>query len=456
MKRRVAVLLFAVVAAVGLCLTPATAGESHHGTRRFLVVDDDLGRRHHGKCKFGRARFQTISAAVAVADPGATILVCPGLYRETVKVDKKGLTILGARFGQDARGRDGDGKGESIVQAVTVDAKGVVQLLEDGITWDGFVIRGRGANGPRPVATSPGMYTAPNRSGYSIRNTVFLDNGLGIHLGSNGTRPTTICRNHFIANNEFEGPGAGNAIFSNEGARHVLITDNRFEDHNGAAILFADEAPGRIRQEDIRVEHNKSVDDRTFAAFYATSRLRLIANRAKARVNDPQFRGDANRVSAIFIGARNHDVVVQKNRVESASGNGIDVTNSAEPKHQPPLAPAAPTNVVVAKNRVEHVQRSGLHLAVGSRGVLVRGNTALNNQLDCQDEAPRAANRWEANTGRSSQPSGLCSAPTGTVAPDHTSGGHTSKGDRHKQRPKRHHGKQHRAKPCVCALPWRF
>ena len=62
MKRRVAVLLFAVVAAVGLCLAPAGAGESHHGKRRLLVVDDDFGRRHHGKCKFGRARFATNAA----------------------------------------------------------------------------------------------------------------------------------------------------------------------------------------------------------------------------------------------------------------------------------------------------------------------------------------------------------------------------------------------------------
>jgi Right handed beta helix region len=452
MKRRVAVLLFAVVAAVGLGLVPAGAGESHHGKRRPLVVDDDYGRHHHARCQFGPASFPTISAAVAVAHPGATILVCPGLYQETVEVRQKGLTILGARFGQDARGRDGDGKAESVVEAVTATAKGVVQLLGDGITWDGFVIRGLGVDDPGHPRTSPGMYTAPNRSGYSIRNTVFLENGLGIHLGSDGTRPTTICQNHFVANNEFEGPGAGNAIYSDEGASQVLILENRFEDHNGAAILFADEAPGRIRQQDIRVEGNKSIDDRTFAAFYATSRLRLVANWAKARVDDPRFPGDANRVSAIFIGARNHDVVVKKNRVASASGNGIDVTSSPEPNHRPPLGPAAPRNVVVAKNRVGHVQRAGLHLATGARGVLVRGNTALDNQLDCQDEAPRAANRWEANLGRTSQPSGLCSPPTGMAAP-----GHASPGGHHRQRHQRYHGKPYRPNPCAaCGLPRRY
>lgn len=73
-----------------------------------------------------------------------------------------------------------------------------------------------------------------------IRDTIFEDNGIGLYLGSRGDRTTIVCRNRFIANNEFEGTGGANGIYSDEGAQDVLITSNRFEGHNTSAIFFAD------------------------------------------------------------------------------------------------------------------------------------------------------------------------------------------------------------------------
>ena len=108
------------------------------------------------------------------------------------------------------------------------------------------------------------------------------------------------------------------------------------------------------------IEHNRSVDDKTFASIFNSSRVRVTWNWIRARVNDPQF---PERVSAIFIGARNDDIVVQRNKVKSASGNGIDVTNSGERG----TAPAAPTNVVVRKNKVEHAQLSGIEVSATGR-----------------------------------------------------------------------------------------
>src|SRR5262245_55236633 len=54
-----------------------------------LLVDDD-------RAQFRNAPFTTISAAVAAASPGDTIKVAPGLYQESVLVNKT-LTLLGAR-----------------------------------------------------------------------------------------------------------------------------------------------------------------------------------------------------------------------------------------------------------------------------------------------------------------------------------------------------------------------
>jgi pectin methylesterase-like acyl-CoA thioesterase len=53
----------------------------------MLIVDDD-------KMQCPNAQFMSINAAVLAASPGATIRVCPGVYRESVLVDKA-LTLQG-------------------------------------------------------------------------------------------------------------------------------------------------------------------------------------------------------------------------------------------------------------------------------------------------------------------------------------------------------------------------
>jgi nitrous oxidase accessory protein NosD len=427
MKRRAAVLLFAVAAAIGLCLGPAGATGRHHHGHRVLVVDNE---HRHRSCLGTRDPFDTIQGAVVAARIGATIWVCPGLYQETVKVDKQGLTLKGANAGRDAT-RSGRHR-ESIVSPANPDPDpvGTVQLLADDITWDGFTILGHDK-----AENGPGMYTSPAHSGYLIRDTIFHDNGVGLHLGSSGRHPTFVCRNRFIANNESKTALGGYGIFSDEGAQQVLITYNRFEGHNGAAIFFADRgAP----QQTLLIDHNKSVDDLSFATIYGSTHVRLTHNSARARVGDTEFPGPA---SAIFIGARNDDVVVHQNRVHSASGNGIDVTDSAEPNLG--LKDEPPTSVVVSKNKAEHAQLAGLHMATGTAGVQVTGNTALDNgKWDCQDESTGSGtlgtgNTWQDNLGVHNFPSSLCSPPAPTDQPGHGKGHH-------------HHKKHKKQDPCTC------
>jgi hypothetical protein len=291
MKRRAAVVVFAVVAAISLFLAPAYASGHHHhghGHGRVLVVDNE---HRHRSCLGTRNPFQTIQSAIDDEDagPGATIWVCPGLYEETVKVATPHLTLKGANAGRDATGPDRHR--ESVVH--NPDPKGTeptVQLLADGITWDGFTILGT-AN----KENGPGMVTSEQHSGYLIRDTIFVDNGVGLDLGASGKDPSYVCRNRFVANNEFTA-GGGYDIFSERGAQQVLITYNRFEGHNGAGVFFADRGH---TQRDLLIDHNKSVNDLSFATLYNTSRVRLTHNSATARVGDTKFPGPA---SAIFIG----------------------------------------------------------------------------------------------------------------------------------------------------------
>jgi hypothetical protein len=425
MKRRAAVVVFAVVAALSLCLAPAYATGRHHGGHgRVLVVDNE---HRHRSCLGTRRPFDTIQGAVDVARAGATIWVCPGLYEETVRVETPRLTLKGANAGRDAT-RSGRHR-ESVVSHL--DPEGTVQLLADDITWDGFTIRGFAQK-----ENGPGMVTSERHSGYLIRDTIFVDNGVGLDLGASGEHPSFVCRNRVVANNEFTA-GGGYGVFSERGARRVLITYNRFEGHNSAGIFFGDRGH---TQRDLLIDHNKSVDDLSFATLYNSSRVRVTNNSATAGVGDAKFPGPA---SAIFIGARNDRVLAHRNRVHAASGNGIDVTPSAEPNQGKDDAP--PTNITVSRNTAEHAELAGLHMATGTLGVSVTANTALDNlKWDCQDESTGTgtagtANTWQGNVGRTAQPATICSPPV----PDDTPG---DDGRHHHKK----HKKKHKQDPCTC------
>jgi nitrous oxidase accessory protein NosD len=386
---------------------------------------------------------------VNAADPGDRIRVCPGTYAETVTVATPRLTIEGAKAGTDARRRSQTH--ESIVTANS--AGGVVRLLADDIVWDGFLVADN--------LQGPGVYTSPEASGYHIRNTVFNDNGLGLYLNSSGEHESKVRYNRFTANNEFEDPIAGNGIYSDQGARCILIADNLFERHNGAGILFADSGNP---QECVRVERNKSIDDRTFAAFFASANVRLVANTIKSR------RDDAVPGSAIFIGARNNGVVVKRNHIKSAGGNGIDVRDTGGNG----LPGTPPRNVDVLKNKVRKARLNGIDVAATGAGEYeVRANLSVHNRqvgvhagprtddavfayntalangvLDCQDESvgdgtAGTDNTWRRNVGKRDDPNGIC---------------HPHRKHRHHKHHKRHKQRHHRDDDGRCAhhLPWRF
>jgi len=435
MKRRVAVMLGAVLCAVGLSM-----GSTRAAT--VLLVDNDTVL---DGCDAGADPFGTIQEAVDAAGPGARIRVCPGTYDETVTVaaGKYDLTVEGAKAGIDARWRSQTG--ESIVTSDS--PEGVVRLLADNVVWDGFQVFDN--------IEGPGIYTSPDASGYVIRNTVFLDNGLGLYLNASGEALTKVLHNRFTANNEFEDPTAGNGIYSDQGARCVLIADNLFERHNGAGILFADSGKP---QHCITVERNKSIDDRTFAAFYASSHVRLVANFVRGR------RGDPTPGSAIFIGAGNKDVVVKRNHVESAGGNGIDVRDTGgDGRDGDP-----PRNVDVLKNKVRKAGQHGIDVAASGVGeyevrsnltvrnvlvgvhawpqtddVVFAHNLALGNRvLDCEDESvgdgtAGTDNTWRRNVGDRDAPGGIC---------------HPHRHDKPKPKHKKRHKHKPKPKPCY---PWR-
>ena len=75
----------AVAAASTIVMSPAVDAAAEP---RMIVVDDD-------GLQCGDADFDNVSEAVARANAGDTVKVCPGVYREFVRVDRP-LTLAGA------------------------------------------------------------------------------------------------------------------------------------------------------------------------------------------------------------------------------------------------------------------------------------------------------------------------------------------------------------------------
>ena len=111
----------ATYASVLLCFGAAPA------FARTLVVDND-----GAECP--KAEYNTIQQAVAAAEPGDKILVCPGLYTGTVLVTESNLRI-------EARGAPG----EVVLQGTgAVGELGFVLLNTTGVVLQGFSVQGFG------------------------------------------------------------------------------------------------------------------------------------------------------------------------------------------------------------------------------------------------------------------------------------------------------------------------
>jgi hypothetical protein len=144
-------------------------------------------------------------------------------------------------------------------------------------------------------------------------------------------------------------------------------------------------------------------------------------------------------------------VIVRWNKVEHAEF-GLEVSASGAGEYQ------------LLGNR-SRINKVGIHhLGTKARGVIVKGNTAVENAIDCQDESKPPANHWQENVGATSAPEepALCSVPSGMRQTGYDSAGHGKDHDKrqHKKHRKHHKktekDKKHPQDPCVCTLPWRF
>lgn len=173
---------------------------------------------------------ESIQQAVLAAQPGTTIQVMPGTYRETVYIDKDGVRLIGII--QESRRPVLDGEGK---------LNDAILFSGNNIVVENFTITRYKGNGI--------MSQAGNN--WEIRNNLIIDTGVyGIfpQLGQNGVIEHNVVSgiedaaiyvgmsdNVHVAHNDVFDSVAGIEI---ENSRHCIVESNRVYNNTGGILAF--------------------------------------------------------------------------------------------------------------------------------------------------------------------------------------------------------------------------
>lgn len=206
-----------------------------------LFVDDDHVQNPS-------ALYSTINSALADANPGDTISVSPGTYREWVIVDKAGINLIGPNAGIDGTGVRGSEaritapyfdtfelgpgvNGNGTGNGTAVNGSGhLINVIADDVTIDGFLLDG--AASAAEIKLNPAL--KPTASIKNACGTIeaskgianYLDLGAGVAIGN-----LTI-QNNIIKNLGGDAISLNNSVDGGSIA-HNLISDYGLE--NGKA-----------------------------------------------------------------------------------------------------------------------------------------------------------------------------------------------------------------------------
>ncbi|MBX5480571.1 MAG: right-handed parallel beta-helix repeat-containing protein [Myxococcaceae bacterium] len=367
-----------VVGAIGLICTAFPTSANGKGT---IFVDDD-----HQQCK--QAQFTSIQAAVLAAPSGGHIHVCPGLYPETVTVDRP-LRIEGA--GPAPAQRTGDPLTEAVVQ--TPDRGFHVLASDSEVT--GFTVFG-------DASMTIGIDVSPFGTGNTVRRNFVRGHVIGVELSVGGPdrRPS------LIADNRIEDSSFGIAIDDNLGPAPDVTPAELTIRHN----TLSNDATGILlqRMRGVQVKGNTLTDfsqgidvrqsteisvlqnDLETGGFSATGiSLRndtfdtVFGNEVRGRFNGPA-------VAGIHLDGSQNDLVAN-NRIRRMRGDGVLLSTTSH-------------NVVLL-NRSDENGNDGIQLQDSPENQLLLNAMHDNAVFDAADDN-RDDNVWEHNRCDTDSPPG--------------------------------------------------
>src|SRR5215510_11484048 len=235
----------------------------------------------------------SIQAAVNAAAAGDTIMVCAGVFNETVTVNKT-LILRGAQHGVDARTRSVAAANESVV-------RGSFNIQTDNVVIDGFKITG---------ATGPGVKLSGVNfdDDVQVRNSIISDNTVGIYFNNRG--PGVTVRFNLFDSNNRAGANTGIGIFGDTGTDHLLVGSNKFTGQTNAALYFNG---GQVITD---ITNNQFVNDSSII-LSRVSGPNIIRNTITGA------NSDAIKIVSGVDGAR-----VSCNRIENSAGSALRLVGS--------------------------------------------------------------------------------------------------------------------------------
>ena len=305
---------------------------------------------------------KTISKAVQKAAAGATIVVDPGTYSESVNVTKK-LTIKASRKAPDLLTcNDNRTDADPATFAIIEPPQGYpgFSLQAAGITIDGFIIQNADNTVQNVLGGGVGIFTSPSFSGYVIQNNLFQDNSAGIYLGSSGT--TTVSGNCFRDNNNGFGfaPIAGDGIYSDMGLKSASISQNHFWDHQSDDLVLTGSTvnPTVVTT---TVSGNISGSSAGFLTVLLSKGTVVSSNIIKNTTDS-----SSDDSAAILFWGTNTAFSIKSNIIQNGAGNGIEfdqINGLSGSGSYPPLYDGPNTGGTVSSNIVQQMGFDGLYAA---------------------------------------------------------------------------------------------
>ncbi|MFC0629186.1 right-handed parallel beta-helix repeat-containing protein [Kribbella deserti] len=295
-------------------------------------------------------RAATIGDALAAARPGDTVLVSPGVYRESVQVDKAGVTVRGTD--RNSVVIDGEGlRSNGIV--VTADRVVVENLTVRGHNLNGVLVTGmrddsgglaRGSDGYHRL--DPAKF--PPVKGFAVRYVTAANNGLygvyafdafdgvieqsyasghadsGFYVGQ--CKPCRIVVRDNVG--EFNAVGYEQANASQE----VYVVRNRFSHNRVGLTILSDYQEAFVPQQDAVIAGNlvtANSEPKTPAQADGAFGVGIgVAGGQRNQVRNNRV--TAHPAAGIAIGS-SEDIAPIRNRLTGnvAEGNALDLAYTA-------------------------------------------------------------------------------------------------------------------------------
>jgi parallel beta-helix repeat protein len=320
---------------------------------------------------------QSIQAAVNAANPGDTIRVASGTFRESVEVTKS-LTILGS------------GQGSTVVQPPASPAaqSPICQDPQNPSPQDGFCIHGtfdQNMNVVTPVANV-------RVSGFTVKNF----SGVGIVFF--GASSPQVDNNTVVNNGEY-------------GAAAFVSTNDRFTGNvankNGEAGIYVGDSPGA----NAVISNNQAANNANFGIFVRDASGASAANPGK--VTENLLRG--NCAGILFLNTGSGEAHWEAANNQATANTKVCSGNEGPSTGGIGIAVSGPDDIQVHDNVASNNQPSGpaqisggIVVANGATHVVVTKNDAHRNvPADLVWDGSGSAT-FTDNSCKNSIPSGLC------------------------------------------------